>query len=124
VRERDYAENPWRVARVKSRRHQPVVAKEKWRVYENFNLAACGCVVDHRRSTLAADKTFIDYFQPAPIVGALTTNTWGAAGFVLIWKMFGRESLHRARARQYSEVTIQRIPIHGIKISGRNWPTN
>jgi len=26
----------------------------------------------------AADKTFIDYFQPTPIIGALTTNTWGA----------------------------------------------
>ena len=26
----------------------------------------------------AADKTLIDYFQPTPIIGALTTNTWGA----------------------------------------------
>lgn len=31
-------------------------------------------------STFAADKTFIDYFQPMPILGALTTNTWGAPG--------------------------------------------
>ena len=31
-------------------------------------------------SCLAADKTFIDYFQPTPIVGALTTNAWGAPG--------------------------------------------
>jgi hypothetical protein len=30
--------------------------------------------------SFAADKTFIDYFQETPIVGALTTNTWGAAG--------------------------------------------
>ncbi len=28
----------------------------------------------------AADKTFIDYFQPTPIVGALSTNEWGAPG--------------------------------------------
>jgi hypothetical protein len=33
-------------------------------------------------STFAANKTFIDYFQPTPIVGALTTNTWGAAGIL------------------------------------------
>jgi hypothetical protein len=31
-------------------------------------------------SAFAADKTFIDYFQPTPIIGALTTNTWGAPG--------------------------------------------
>ncbi len=30
-------------------------------------------------STFAANKMFIDYFQPTPIVGALTTNTCGAA---------------------------------------------
>lgn len=28
----------------------------------------------------AADKTMIDYFQPMPIHGQLTTNAWGAAG--------------------------------------------
>jgi hypothetical protein len=33
-------------------------------------------------TTRAADKTFIDYFQPTPIVGALTTNTWGAPGIL------------------------------------------
>ena len=33
-------------------------------------------------STFAANKTFIDYFQPTPIIGALTTNTWGAAGIL------------------------------------------
>jgi hypothetical protein len=33
-------------------------------------------------SSLAAGKTFIDYFQPTPIVGALTTNTWGAPGIL------------------------------------------
>jgi hypothetical protein len=33
-------------------------------------------------SLLAAGKTFIDYFQPTPIVGALTTNTWGAPGIL------------------------------------------
>jgi hypothetical protein len=33
-------------------------------------------------SSLAADKTFIDYFQPTPIIGALTTNTWGAPGIL------------------------------------------
>ena len=33
-------------------------------------------------SSYAADKIFIDYFQPTPIVGALTTNTWGAAGIL------------------------------------------
>jgi hypothetical protein len=33
-------------------------------------------------SSYAADKTFIDYFQPTPIVGALTTNTWGAPGIL------------------------------------------
>jgi hypothetical protein len=32
--------------------------------------------------SFAADKTFIDYFLPTPIVGALTTNTWGAAGIL------------------------------------------
>ena len=32
-------------------------------------------------SLLAADKTFIDYFQPTPIIGSLTTNTWGAPAF-------------------------------------------
>ena len=30
----------------------------------------------------AADKTFIDYFQPTPIIGSLTTNTWGAPGIL------------------------------------------
>src|SRR5215472_18793583 len=29
-----------------------------------------------------ADKTFIDYFLPTPIVGALTTNVWGAPGIL------------------------------------------
>ena len=29
-------------------------------------------------SSRAAEKTFIDYFQPTPIIGSLTTNTWGA----------------------------------------------
>ena len=33
-------------------------------------------------SSFAADKTFVDYFQPTPIVGALTTNTWGAPGIL------------------------------------------
>jgi len=33
-------------------------------------------------STFAANKTFIDYFQPTPIIGALTTNTWGAPGIL------------------------------------------
>jgi len=33
-------------------------------------------------STFAADKTFIDFFQPTPIIGALTTNTWGAGGIL------------------------------------------
>lgn len=28
----------------------------------------------------SADKTLIDYFRPTPIVGALTTNVWGAPG--------------------------------------------
>jgi hypothetical protein len=28
----------------------------------------------------AAEKTFIDYFLPTPIVGSLTTNVWGAPG--------------------------------------------
>jgi hypothetical protein len=33
-------------------------------------------------SSPAADKTFIDYFQPTPIIGSLTTNTWGASGIL------------------------------------------
>ena len=33
-------------------------------------------------SSFATDRTFIDYFQPTPIIGALTTNTWGAAGIL------------------------------------------
>jgi hypothetical protein len=33
-------------------------------------------------SAFAADKTFIDYFQPTPVVGALTTNAWGAPGIL------------------------------------------
>ena len=33
-------------------------------------------------SAFAAAKTFIDYFLPTPIVGALTTNTWGAPGIL------------------------------------------
>jgi len=33
-------------------------------------------------SSLAAGKTFIDYFQPTPIVGSVTTNTWGAPGII------------------------------------------
>src|ERR1035438_6773762 len=33
-------------------------------------------------SSFAADKTFIDYFQPTPIIGSLTTNTWGASGIL------------------------------------------
>ena len=33
-------------------------------------------------SSPAADKTFIDYFQPTPIIGALTTNAWGAPGIL------------------------------------------
>ncbi len=33
-------------------------------------------------SLFAADKTFIDYFKATPIVGALTTNTWGAPGIL------------------------------------------
>lgn len=31
-------------------------------------------------SSHAADKTFIDYFLPTPIVGSLSTNEWGAPG--------------------------------------------
>jgi hypothetical protein len=31
---------------------------------------------------MAADKSFIDYFQPTPIVGALTKDTWGAPGIL------------------------------------------
>ena len=33
-------------------------------------------------SSFAADKTFIDYFQPTPVIGSLTTNTWGAPGIL------------------------------------------
>jgi len=33
-------------------------------------------------SSFAADKTFIDYFLPTPIIGGLTTNTWGAPGIL------------------------------------------
>jgi hypothetical protein len=33
-------------------------------------------------SSLAAEKTFIDYFQPTPIVGALTSKAWGAPGIL------------------------------------------
>ena len=29
---------------------------------------------------VAADKTFIDYFQPTPVVGSLVSNVWGAPG--------------------------------------------
>ena len=36
-------------------------------------LAAFAAIASH-----AADKTFIDYFQPTPVVGALSTNEWGA----------------------------------------------
>lgn len=32
--------------------------------------------------SLAADKTFIDYFRPTPIIGSLTTNAWGAPGIL------------------------------------------
>ena len=31
-------------------------------------------------SLQAADKTFIDYFLPTPIIRPLTTNAWGAPG--------------------------------------------
>ena len=31
-------------------------------------------------SLQAADKTFIDYFLPTPIIGSLSTNEWGAPG--------------------------------------------
>ncbi len=31
-------------------------------------------------SSFAAEKTLIDYFLPTPVVGSLTTNTWGAPG--------------------------------------------
>jgi len=31
-------------------------------------------------SSLAADKTLIDYFLPMPVVGSLETNVWGAPG--------------------------------------------
>jgi hypothetical protein len=33
-------------------------------------------------SSLAAGRTFIDYFQPTSIIGALTTNIWGAPGIL------------------------------------------
>ena len=33
-------------------------------------------------SSFAADRTFIDYFPPTPIIGTLTTNTWGAPGIL------------------------------------------
>jgi hypothetical protein len=33
-------------------------------------------------SARGADRTFIDYFLPTPIVGALTTNVWGAPGIL------------------------------------------
>jgi hypothetical protein len=33
-------------------------------------------------SSLAAGKTFIDYFQPTPIVGSVTKDTWGAPGII------------------------------------------
>jgi len=33
-------------------------------------------------SSHADDKTFIDYFLPTPIIGTLTTNTWGAPGIL------------------------------------------
>ena len=41
-------------------------------------------------SSPAADKTFIDYFQPTPIIGSLTTNTWGAAGVIILPPVIGR----------------------------------
>jgi hypothetical protein len=31
-------------------------------------------------TSFATDKTLIDYFLPTPVVGALTTNVWGAPG--------------------------------------------
>jgi len=33
-------------------------------------------------TSLAAGKTFMDYFQPTPVIGSLTTNTWGAPGIL------------------------------------------
>lgn len=33
-------------------------------------------------SSSAADRTFIDYFLPTPVIGALTTNTWGSPGIL------------------------------------------
>jgi len=33
-------------------------------------------------TSLAAGKTFMDYFQPTPLIGSLTTNTWGAPGIL------------------------------------------
>jgi hypothetical protein len=33
-------------------------------------------------TTAHADKTFIDYFLPTPIVGSLSTNEWGAPGIL------------------------------------------
>jgi hypothetical protein len=43
-----------------------------------FALAAMTLVLKAR----GADKTFIDYFLPTPVVGTLTTNAWGAPGIL------------------------------------------
>ena len=49
---------------------------------------------------LAAEKTFIDYFQPTPIVGSLSTNEWGAPGV-----------LPRAAKNGLEDATLKSLPV-------------
>jgi hypothetical protein len=42
-----------------------------------IKLLAILSLIGGTSSFAAAEKTFIDYFLPTPVVGSLTTNTWG-----------------------------------------------
>ena len=45
-----------------------------------FSTLCCLVTILLTAASSAPAKTLIDYFQPTPIVGALTTNVWGAPG--------------------------------------------
>lgn len=61
-------------------------------------------------SSFAADKTLIDYFLPTPIVGKLTTNTWGAP-----------EVLPRDSQNGLEDTTLKDLPAAGDQAEAKKW---
>ena len=74
-------------------------------------------------SAQAAEKTLIDYFQPMPIRGALTTNIWGAPG---VWPRDPQNGLEDISNQLwcYWDGQILKGPDGKFHLFASRWPEN